>query len=58
MIIYKVIFFKFFYEVISIINKKKTLFKRFTRVPSWVPSLMNQNLIRTQKNKAIPLKKK
>jgi hypothetical protein len=44
-------FFKFFNEVISIINKKNTLFKGFTRVPFWVPSLMKQNLNRTQKHK-------
>jgi hypothetical protein len=54
----KEFFFKFFYEVISIINKKKTLFKGFTRGdPPWVPSLTKQNLNRTQKNKVIALKK-
>ena len=44
---YEVIFFKFFYEVISIINKKKTLFKGFTRGDPWAPSLTNRNLNRT-----------
>jgi len=44
---YEVIFFKIFYEVISIINKKKTLFKGFTRGDPWAPSLTNRNLNRT-----------
>jgi hypothetical protein len=52
-----VILFKFFYEVISIINKKKTLLKGFTRGGPWVASLTNRNLNRTQKHKAIALKK-
>jgi hypothetical protein len=51
------IFFKFFYEVISIINKKKTVFKGFTRGDPWVPCLTKQNLNRTQKFKVIALKK-
>ena len=46
------IFFKKIYEVISIINKKKTLFKGFTRGDPWLPSLTNQNLIRTQNHEA------
>jgi hypothetical protein len=52
-----VFFFKKIYEVISIINKKKTLFKGFTRGDPWVPSLTEQNLNRTQKYKVIALKK-
>ena len=51
------IFLKNIYEVICIINLKKTLFKGFTRGDPWVPSLTKQNLIRTQKNKVIALKK-
>jgi hypothetical protein len=45
---------------ISIINlnKKTTLFKGFTRGDPWAPSLVKQNLKRTQKNKVITLKKK
>jgi hypothetical protein len=41
----------------SIINFKTTLFKGFTRGDPWVPSLMKQNLNRTQKYKAIAFKK-
>jgi hypothetical protein len=52
----KQIFLKKIYEVISIMNKKKTLFKGFTRGDPWVPSLTKQNLNRTQKNKVIALK--
>jgi hypothetical protein len=44
--------------VIYIINFKTTLFKGFTRGGAWVPSLMKQNLNRTQKYKVIALKKK
>jgi hypothetical protein len=46
-------FFKKIYEVICIINFKNTLFKGFTRGDPWVPSLMKQNLNRTQKYKVI-----
>ena len=35
----KQIIIKKFYEVISIINKKRHYFKGFTRVPPWVPYL-------------------
>jgi hypothetical protein len=52
-----VIFFKKNYEVICIINLKNTLFKGFTRGDPWAPSLMKQNLNRTQKNKVITFKK-
>jgi hypothetical protein len=38
-------------------NKKKTLFKGFTRGDPWVPSLTNQNLNRTQSHEVIALKK-
>jgi hypothetical protein len=44
--------------VICIINFKNTLFKRFTRGDPWVPSLVKQNLNRTQKYKVIAFKKK
>jgi|LauGreDrversion4_2_1035121.scaffolds.fasta_scaffold1942676_1 hypothetical protein len=37
-----------FYEVICIINFKNTLFKGFTRGDPWAPSLVKQNLKRTQ----------
>jgi len=47
-----------FYEVICIINFKNTLFKGFTRGGPWVPSLVKQNLNRTQKYKVIALKTK
>jgi hypothetical protein len=50
-------FFLIFYEVISIINKKKTLFKGFTRGGPWVPSLTKQNLNRTQTYKVIAFQK-
>jgi hypothetical protein len=43
--------------VISIINFKTTLFKGFTRGGPWAPSLMKQNLNRTQKYKVIAFKK-
>ena len=56
--IYEVIFFKIFYEVISIINKKKILFKGFTRGDPEVPSLTNQNLNRAQNHETNALKKK
>ena len=36
----------------SIINKKKTLFKGFTKGGPWVPSLTKQNLNRTRKHEA------
>ena len=39
-----------------IINFKTTLFKGFTRGGAWAPSLMKQNLNRTQKYKAIAFK--
>jgi hypothetical protein len=39
------------YTYVRIINKKKTLFKGFTRGDPWVSSLTKQNLNRTQKNK-------
>jgi hypothetical protein len=51
------ILFKKIYEVISIINKKKTLFKGFARGDPWAPCLMKQKLNRTQKYKVITLKK-
>ena len=41
-------FFKKNYEVICIINFKNTLFKGFTRGDPWAPSLVKQNLNRTQ----------
>jgi hypothetical protein len=44
--------------VICIINFKNTLFKEFTRGGPWAPSLVKQNLNRTQKYKVIALKKK
>jgi hypothetical protein len=47
-----------FYEVISIINKKKTLFKGFIRGDPWAPSLTKQNLNRMQNREVIALKKK
>jgi hypothetical protein len=43
--------------VISIINFKNKLFKGFTRGGPWAPSLVKQNLNRTQKYKVIVLKK-
>ena len=52
---FRSIFFKFFYEVICIINLKNTLFKGFTRGDPWAPSLVKQNLNRTQKYKVIAL---
>ena len=51
------IFLKNIYEVICIINFKNTLFKGFTRGDPWAPSLVKQNLNRTQQYKAIALKK-
>ena len=54
---FRSIFFKFFYEVICIINLKNTLFKGFPRGVPCVPSLMKQNLNRTHKYKVIALKK-
>ena len=51
------ILFKKKYEVISIINKKKTLFKGFTRGGPWALSLTNQNLNRTQNHEMIAFKK-
>jgi hypothetical protein len=46
------------YEVICIINFKNTLFKGFTRGDPWAPSLVKQNLNRTQNYKVIAFKKK
>jgi hypothetical protein len=43
--------------MICIINFKNTLFKGFTRGGPCVPSLMKQNLNRTQKYKVIGFKK-
>ena len=43
--------------MICIINLKNILFKGFTRGDPWVPSLVKQNLNRTQKYKVIALKK-
>jgi hypothetical protein len=37
-----------FFEVIYIMNFKTTFFKGFTRGGPWVPSLLKQNLNRTQ----------
>jgi hypothetical protein len=51
-------FFKIIYEVICIINFKNTLFKRFTRGDPWAPSIVKQNLNRTQKYKVIAFKKR
>jgi hypothetical protein len=53
----KYFFLKKFYDVISIINFKNTLFKGFTRGGPWAPSLMKQNLNRTKKYKVIAFKK-
>jgi hypothetical protein len=43
--------------VICIINFKNTLFKGFTRGDPWAPSLVKQNLNRTQNYKVIAFKK-
>ena len=54
---FEVIIFKKIYEVISIINLKNKLFKGVTRGDPWAPSLVEQNLNRTQKYKVTALKK-